>query len=113
MIQVGEIPAAQMFAGAIEANKTMTWIVRVVGLILLFLGFRMALGVLPILAGVIPPLGKLIGAGASLVSFLLAMLIGVVIIAIAWISARPLIGILLLASVIGVFFLYLKFKKSK
>lgn len=113
MIQAGDVPAAQMFSGAIEGNKTMTWIARVIGLILMFFGFRMALGVLPILAGVVPPLGKLLGAGASLVSFLLTMLIGVVIIAIAWITARPLVGILLLVAVIGVFFLYFKFKKSK
>jgi len=112
MIQLGRITAQEMFKNAQESNKTMTWIVRVVGALLMFIGFQLILGVLPVIGSVIPFVGRIIGIGTGLVSFLLTLIIASVVIAIAWIAYRPLIGITLLA-VAGGGYAVLKRKSKK
>lgn len=97
MIEAGDNSASEMFAGAIAGNKMMTWILRGVGVILMFIGFRMVFGVLPIVAAVIPFVGRLVGAGMSLVAGVLTFVCATMTIAIAWLAARPLLGIALLA----------------
>jgi hypothetical protein len=106
MIQTGSHTAAEMFEGALSGNRTMTWIIRLVGTFLMYIGLRMIFGVLPIVASVIPVVGRIVGTGMSLASGLLTLIGASVTIAVAWIVYRPLIGIiLLLVAVIGVFLL--------
>ena len=112
MIQLGKTTAQEMFKNAEESNKTMTWILRVVGSLLLFIGFQMILGILPVIGSVIPFVGRIIGMGVGLVSGLLTLIIASVVISIAWIAYRPIIGIALLAvAVSGYIFLMKKSKK--
>lgn len=106
MIQTGDHTAREMFEGAISNNRVMTWVVRFVGTLLMYIGLRMIFGLLPIVASVIPFVGRIVGAGMSLVSGLLTLIGASVTIAVAWIVYRPLIGIaLLLVAVLGVIFL--------
>lgn len=111
MIQLGKSSAEEMFKNAEESNKTMTWILRIVGALLMFIGFQLILGVLPVIGSVIPFVGRIIGVGTGIVSFLLTLIIVSIDIAIAWITYRPLIGIALLA-VAGAGYVFLM-KKSK
>lgn len=97
MIQLGESTAKEMFKSAQESNKTMTWILRFVGALLLFIGFQTILGVLPVVGSVIPFIGSIVGAGVGLVSFLLTIIVSTIVIAIAWITYRPLIAVILFA----------------
>ena len=95
MIQLGKSTAEEMFKSAQESNKTMTWILRFVGVLLLFIGFNMILGVLPVIGSVIPFIGDVIGAGVGLVSGLLTIIIASITIAVAWITYRPFIAVIL------------------
>jgi len=97
MIQTGEHTAREMFEGALSGNRTMTWILRFVGAILMYIGLRMTLGGLPIVASVIPFVGRIVGAGMSVASFLMTLIGASVTIGIAWIVYRPVVGIILLA----------------
>lgn len=108
MIQLGKSSAEEMFKNAQESNKTMTWILRFVGVLLMFVGFQMILGVLPVLGSVIPFIGHIIGAGVGLASFLLTLILSSSIVAIAWITYRPLIGFTLLAMAIGGYIFLMK-----
>jgi hypothetical protein len=56
---------------------------------------------------VIPFIGDIIGMGTGLISFVLAGTISFLVIAIAWIFVRPLLGIVMLALAIGGF-LYMR-----
>ncbi|EKE13644.1 MAG: protein of unknown function DUF1625 [uncultured bacterium] len=103
MIQLGRSTAEEMFKNAQNSNKTMTWILRFVGALLLFVGFQMILGVLPVVGSVIPFIGNIVGAGVGLVSFLLTVIIGTVVIAIAWITYRPFIAVILFAVAVAGF----------
>lgn len=96
MIQAGIHSASEMFTQAVEGNTVMTWALRLLGMVFMFIGFRMTLGVFPVIVSVIPLLGSMAGAGASLVAGSLAISMSVFIIAIAWLVYRPLLSIGLL-----------------
>lgn len=104
MIQTRDHTAKEMFEGAISGNRTMTWILRLVGVILMYIGTRMTLGVMPIVAAVIPFVGKIVGVGMSLAAGLFTLIGASVTIAVAWIIYRPIVGmILLVVAGLGVF----------
>jgi high-affinity Fe2+/Pb2+ permease len=62
----------------------------------MFIGFAAILKPISTLGSVIPFLGNVLGAGTSIIAFLLAFIISFVVIAIAWIFFRPILGISLL-----------------
>jgi len=113
MIQLGTSSAEQMFKNAQESNKVMTWIIRVVGILLMFVGFQLLLGVLPVIGSVIPFVGKIVGAGVGVVSFLLTIILASIVIAVAWIFYRPIIGIMLLLIAGGGYILLMKKSKKE
>jgi len=100
MLQYGKVSAAAMFASAKSANKTLTWGLRLLGFILLFLAAKSMLGPIAVLADVLPLAGKVVRLGTTFIAALVALPVGLLTIAIAWIAYRPVIGITLL--VIGV-----------
>ena len=66
-------------------------------------GFMAIMRPLSVLGSVIPFIGNIIGMGTGLISFVLAGTISLLVIAIAWIFVRPLLGIAILALVVGGF----------
>lgn len=96
MLQAGAVPASQMFAAAESANTTMTWVLRLVGCVLMYAAFSMILRPLPVISSVLPFLGSIVGFGTGLISLLLTLLLAPVVIAVAWIWFRPLVGIVVL-----------------
>lgn len=93
MVSNGNVPADQMFKDAESVNTFITWLVRAVGLILLFVGFSLFMNPIGVLADVIPPLGSIVRFGTGLLAFLFAVVTGTIVIAIAWFYYRPLLGI--------------------
>lgn len=103
MIQAGVHSASEMFVQAVEGNTLMTWAFRLLGVVCMFIGFRMTLGVFPVIVSVIPLLGSIAGAGSSLIAVAFAMSMSMLIIAIAWLAYRPLVSVgLIVAAVIFV-----------
>ena len=96
LIQSGTASADDMFAAAQSANVVMTWVLRFVGFLMIFGGLNLLIGPLRVVAERVPLIGGLFGAGMSLVTFLAAAAGSLVIIALAWLTARPLLGIALL-----------------
>lgn len=98
LISPGAVPAAIMFQHAQEENVTMTWILRAVGVFVMFAGFGLILRPLKVVADVIPFLGSIVGAGTGLIALLCTMAIAPIVIAIGWLWYRPLIGIAVLVA---------------
>lgn len=96
MVERGTVPAAQMFADAVSANTAVTWILRAVGILLLAIGFALTMGPVGVIADVIPFLGTLVRMGTGLVAVVLAVLVGSVVIAFAWVWYRPLLALAIL-----------------
>jgi hypothetical protein len=103
-LEVGAKSAAEMF-GALEAGNTfLTWVLRFVGWLLLFIGVSMVVRPLVVVADVLPFLGSLVGAGAGLAGFVIASPLALITVAAGWIAYRPLLGVALLAAGLGIAF---------
>ena len=86
-----------MFKHGQDENRVMTWILRALGLLMMFIGFRVAMSLLEVIADVVPFIGNIIGAGASLIALVCTLTLAPVIIAVAWLFYRPLVAIIALA----------------
>lgn len=91
----------EMFAAAMEANKMMTWLLRLLGFVIMFVGFKMIFAPLEVLADVLPFLGNLVGYGTGFIAFILAAGLSLLTIGVAWVFYRPLLGIALLVVGVG------------
>jgi hypothetical protein len=101
LVETGNVSAAQMFAHAQAANRTLTWILRAVGFAAMFFGGMLVMGPLSALARIIPFMGSLVELGFALVSFFLSAIVSLLVIAVAWIVYRPLLGIALILAAIA------------
>jgi hypothetical protein len=107
MLETGKQSAESMFASAQAANKMLTWVLRVVGFIMMLIGFNMLFRPLSVLADVVPFIGNIVGAGTGFIAFLLSLPLSLLVISVAWIFYRPLIGIpLVVAAIVGFVLLF-------
>jgi hypothetical protein len=90
-----------MFAAAEQENTIITWLLRLAGFVMMFVGLVLIANPLSVLADVIPFIGNIVGAGAGLVAFFLAAGLSFVTIALAWLAFRPLIGAPLLIAALA------------
>ena len=110
-LQDGVKDAAEMFQTARTNNAIMTWLVRIGGFLMMFIGLSMMFKPLSVLADVLPILGDIVEMGMGLVAGLIAFICSLVTIAIAWLFYRPVLGIILLA--VAGFFGWMLIKKRK
>jgi hypothetical protein len=96
LIESGAASAEAMFKNAASANTLFTWLARLGGFLFMSFGFMAIMRPLSVLGSVIPFIGNLIGVGTGLISFVLAGAISLIVIALAWFTVRPLLGITLL-----------------
>jgi len=96
MARPGVVSAADMFKAAEQENRILTWILRVVGSLVMFAGFALILRPLVVVADVIPLIGNVLGAGAGIVSLLLTAVLAPIVIAVAWFWYRPLVSVAVL-----------------
>lgn len=113
MVDSGNVPAEGMFAEAVTGNTILTWILRAVGLLLIAIAFGLLLAPLGVVADVIPMLGSLVRLGTGLAAFVAAILVGAVVIAIAWFWYRPVLSLIVLAVGIGIAFLLAWFGRKR
>ncbi len=100
-LETGTVTANEMFQHAEQENTMMTWILRVVGFLLLFFGLMMVLKPISTLGDLIPFVGDLLGAGIGIISFLVALAVWTAVVAVAWLTARPLLAIGLIVVAAG------------
>ena len=105
LLSMGTHSLENMYGDAHAGNEMLTWILRLAGVLCVCLCLGMLAGPLTVLASVIPFLGRLVGIGAGIVGFLLGLAWSFLIIALAWLFYRPLIGLVLLAAAAGLIWL--------
>ena len=114
MLHIGTHSAKAMFADAQQSNVIRTWIVRLVGFLIMLMGFNLLFKPFSVIADVLPIAGTIVGVGTGIVAFLLSVPLSLITIASAWVFYRPLIGLpLLIAAGIGIFFLIQKIRAYK
>lgn len=100
LIEEGLKPASAMFETAQDANRFQTWVLRVLLIVVMFLGFKALLSILDVVASFLPFLGWLTSSVTSLVSLALTFVVGGGSIAIAWVSVRPMLSVAIIAVVV-------------
>ena len=116
LLYTGVHPAAEMFATEQQHNKNLSWILRGVGFACMWFGLMALARPLSVVASVVGLVGDVVGAGVAFFSFLLAVMLSSVVIAVAWVFYRPVLGISLfaLAGVAGVLLIvHLRRRKSR
>ncbi|MBR4833452.1 MAG: TMEM43 family protein, partial [Thermoguttaceae bacterium] len=106
--------AEAMFAQAKRGNAMMGWVLRLIGFVLMYVGFSSIFKPLEVLADIVPFLGSLVGLGTGIISFALSLCGSLTTIAIAWLWFRPLIAVPLLVAAVGsLVWLFVKAKGAK
>jgi len=113
LLQTGTVSQDTMFANARSANRTIGWLLRAAGVILMFIGFNMVFKPLSVIADVIPLIGNLVEGATGIVAFILTLSGSCLTIGIAWLYYRPLIGLPLVAiSIALLVWLFMRGKKQ-
>jgi len=86
LVRPGTLSAAEMFNDAQHDNTVLTWVIRAIGIVAMFIGFTMVFAPLVVLADVVPFIGDVLGAGAAFVAAVLTAIVAPVVIAIALIG---------------------------
>ena len=79
-----------------EANNTWLWILRIVGIMMVIGGLKGIFGFIETILKVVPFIAGIFGWGVGLVCTVLGVVWSLIVIALAWLFYRPLLGISLL-----------------
>lgn len=96
MLSAGDVSAAQMFAEAHAQNSMLTWLLRLVGFVLMAVGIGLVFKPLVVLADVVPFIGNILGFGVGIFAAFVALPLSLLTIALGWIFYRPLLATVLL-----------------
>ena len=98
LLEMGNVGADTMFATAQTDNRVTAWLIRLGGFFLMWAGLGLVFSPVKILADVVPFIGNIVEAGVGFILGLAALALSTIIIALAWLAYRPLIGLALLAT---------------
>jgi hypothetical protein len=104
LLENARVDAQAMFATARHNNTMLTWLLRGVGLLLLFIGWKLVLNPLRTFAAVVPFFARIVDFGTGVVAIAVTLVIGLSTIALAWMVARPLLSVALLAGTLALVF---------
>lgn len=104
--------AAAIIAMERQANAIFTWIFRAIGFIMMFIGLTLIIKPLRTVLAVLPFLAKFFDAVSGFALFVAALILSLVTIAIAWVVARPIVGIGILVVVAAIIIAALALKKK-
>jgi hypothetical protein len=108
----GIVSAQEIFQEELNSNSILTWLLRFVGLIVMFIGFNMILKPLSTIANVIPIIGSLVGGITGLIAGAITFILGSIIIALAWFTFRPMISLIIIGIGIIISLILSKFGKK-
>ena len=113
-VEDGTKTGAEMVENIKKENNLLKWILRAVGALLIISGIGTILKPISTISGFVPILGSLVGAAVGLISFILGLALSLIVIAVAWIRFRPILGIGLLAAAAAlIIFIITRGKKAK
>lgn len=113
-VEMGTVSAANMIENQKSANKMILWLLRIVGIILVLAGFRSLVSFISTVFAVVPFVQRIIGTGTGLVATIVGLVWSFVVIALAWVAHRPVLGIaLLVAAAVLIYWLVSRSRKKK
>ena len=121
LLHYGDVSAQDMIGSAQANNSARTWMLRLCGWLLHFIGFSMVTSIVTTTADVtlnwIPFLGpmatSIINLGVGIANFILANCVTMLVASIAWVVYRPVLGATLLVGSLGLFYATSQIGKAK
>ena len=113
LLEYGTLTSAQMFASAEQSNAIVTWVLRVVGFVVMMMGLLMLMKPVAVLADVVPFLGSLVEMGSFLVSLLVSATLSLVTISVAWLFYRPLLAVGLFVVAGGLTYAFITLRRQR
>ena len=96
LIYPGFKTADEIFEAEQTKNVIITWVIRGAGVMVMYIGLMLSVGQVARIFSWIPFLGSAVASGVSMIAGLLSLSLSFVVISVAWIFYRPLLGIGLL-----------------
>jgi len=117
LLRSGYHSADDLFTLAERDNAVVTWLVRLVGFVVMYMGLKMVSEPLEVVLDRIPFVGRfagdLVGGATSIVTCIVAAALSISTVAIAWFAYRPLLTFFLLGIVGGLIYLMKRKVESK
>ena len=107
-VQNGTVGIEAMFKAERETNTSLTWFFRIFGLFCVIFGIRFTLRLVTNLFAKIPIIGDIVNAGVKTITFIVGFVWSFIIIGIAYLFYRPLIGIAVLLIAVGLIWILKK-----
>lgn len=96
VLQRGAVSAEAYFGAEQESNEQLTWILRVVGFLMMSVGLFLIAGPLVTIADLLPVVGDVLAMGAFIVAAVFSLPFTLITIAMGWLFYRPIVAIPLL-----------------
>ena len=93
---MGEKDATEIYEGEHDMNNIMLWVFRIIGILMVIGGLKGIFGFLETLLKVLPFIANILGWGVGVICTVVGVVWSLIVIAIAWLFYRPLLGITLL-----------------
>lgn len=97
LLYPGALSAKAMFAQEHAQNTMVTWALRFLGWLLMFVGFGCLTSIITTLVDWVPIIRNLVAAGVMVMNLSFSISLSLTVIAIGWIRYRPLLGLTILA----------------
>jgi hypothetical protein len=112
LLSMGQVSSAAMIHDAQKENMLLTWVFRLLALLMMMFGIGFLMNPLSVLADVIPFLGSLVSLGTGLLAFVGGLALWLIATACAWLTVRPMLATCLIvgAVVMVLFIIYLRKK---
>ena len=94
---MGKKSAEEIFEAEHQANNVWLWVLRILGVLFVIAGLKGIFGIFETLLKVVPFLSSILGWGVGLVCTVVGIVWSLIVIGVAWLFYRPLLGIALLA----------------
>lgn len=95
-----------------NSNNATKWLFRILGTILVIVGLLTFISPIGEIAKYVPILGNIVNFATSTIAFLIGLAISLLVIAVAWIRFRPIIGIILFVAIVLIIVLVIKLKSK-
>ena len=113
IIRDGVVSKDEMVEEQKASNKTLAWILRLLGFFLIYMGLKGIFSFLDTLFKIIPIVKNIVSFGIKLACFLLALAWSLIVIAVGWVYYRPVVGIVMLVVAAALIWYVLKRGKDK
>lgn len=94
--QLGTHSADEILSAQQEGNQSTKWFLRLSGFLLIFGGLMKMFGIIESILKAVPPIATILGFGAKVICGVLAAVISMIIVSIAWFYYRPWLSISLI-----------------